>query len=62
MTYVHRIRKPKVGTFTSLLRQLSQEQLLSLYELPTADQARLPGCTRGKPLRLRRALGGASQA
>lgn len=46
MTYVHRIRKPKVGTFTSLLRQLSQEQLLSLYELPTR------GSSESEPVRL----------
>ncbi len=45
MTYVHRIRKPKVGTFTSLLRQLSQDQLLSLYELPTR------GSSESEPVR-----------
>ena len=46
MTYVHRIRKPKVGTFTSLLRQLSQEQLLSIYEIPTR------GSSESEPVRL----------
>lgn len=51
MTYVHRVRKPKVGSFTSLLRQLSQEQLLSLYELPTrgsgeSEPVRLPSSRR----------------
>lgn len=47
MTYVHRIRKPKVGTFTSMLRQLSQEQSLSLYELPTRDRP-----SESEPVRL----------
>lgn len=47
MTYVHRIRKPKVGTFTSMLRQLSQDQLLSLYELPTRDRS-----SESEPVRL----------
>ena len=46
MSYVHRIRKPKVGTFTSLLRQLSQEQLLSIYEIPTR------GSSESEPVRL----------
>lgn len=50
-SYLNRRRLPKVGSFVTLLRQLSQEHSESLYQVQLKPQAEsepshLPSCRR----------------